>query len=68
MYDKELLQKLNGVADSDFVRIPYTEAIDILIASGHKFEFTVEWGADLQSEHERFLVEKHFKKIVGWLL
>ena len=64
MYDKELLQKLKGVVDSDFVRIPYTEAIEILIAWGQKFEYPVKWGADLQSEHERFLVEKHFKKPV----
>jgi asparaginyl-tRNA synthetase len=64
MYDKELLEKLNGVVESDFVRIPYSEAIDILINSKQKFEFQVQWGSDLQSEHERYLVEKHFKKPV----
>ncbi|MFO7922146.1 MAG: asparagine--tRNA ligase [Bacteroidales bacterium] len=64
MYDKQLLEKLNMVIGSDFVRIAYTEAIDILNASGVKFEFPTGWGSDLQSEHERFLVEKHFKKPV----
>ncbi len=64
MYDKELLSRLNSVTDSDFVRITYTEAIDILNSSGMKFEFPTQWGADLQSEHERYLVEKHYKNPV----
>ena len=61
MWDKELLERLNFVLEHPFVRLPYTEAIDILTKSGQKFEFPVYWGVDLQSEHERYLVEKHFK-------
>ena len=49
---------------ADFVRLPYTEAVDILKKSGKTFEFPVEWGNDLQAEHERYLTEKHFKKPV----
>ncbi|MEI7676482.1 MAG: asparagine--tRNA ligase [Bacteroidales bacterium] len=64
MYDKELIERLKFVTENDFVRLPYTEGVKILEASGHKFEFPVFWGADLQSEHERYLVEKHFKKPV----
>lgn len=64
MYDKELIQRLQAVVADDFVRATYTEAVDILIASGQKFEYKVEWGVDLQSEHERYLVEKHFNKPV----
>ena len=64
MYDKELLQRLEFVTGNQFVRLSYTEGIDILKNSGHTFEFPVEWGSDLQSEHERYLVEKHFKKPV----
>lgn len=64
MFDKELIERLHFVVDNDFVRLTYTEAIDILIHSGKKFEFKVEWGVDLQSEHERYLVENHFKKPV----
>ncbi|MFZ4456752.1 MAG: asparagine--tRNA ligase [Bacteroidales bacterium] len=64
MYDKELVDRLKFVTENDFVRLPYTEGVKILEASGHKFEFPVFWGADLQSEHERYLVEKHFKKPV----
>ena len=64
MYDKELIDRLRFVVDNDLVRLPYTEGIKILEASGEKFEFPVYWGADLQSEHERYLVEKHFKKPV----
>ncbi len=63
-----LVEKLNFVVNNDFERITYTEAIDILLQSAHykkkKFKFDVKWGIDLQSEHERFLVEKHFKKPV----
>ncbi len=64
----ELIEKLRFVLDNDFIRCTYTEAIDILRNSKpfkkNKFQFPVEWGADLQSEHERYLVEKHFKKPV----
>ena len=60
MYDPELIDRLKFVADQAFKRLSYTEAIDILMASGQKFEFPVKWGLDLQSEHERYLVEKHF--------
>ncbi len=64
MYDEELITRLNFIVDNDFVRLDYTEGIEILLASGQKFEFPVSWGVDLQSEHERYLVEKHFKKPV----
>ena len=59
-----LIEKLNFVLNNPFERITYTEAISILEKSGKKFEFPVKWGIDLQSEHERYLVEKHFKKPV----
>ena len=62
--DKELIERLRFVVDNDFVRLPYTEGIKILEESGRKFEFPVYWGADLASEHERYLVEEHFKKPV----
>ena len=61
MFDKELVDRLKFVVDNDFVRLTYTEGVEILEKSGQKFEFPVYWGADLQSEHERYLVEKHFK-------
>ena len=61
MSDNELLERLQFVVEHDFVRLTYTEAIDILEKSGAKFEYPVHWGVDLQSEHERYLVEKHFK-------
>ncbi|GAB1416358.1 asparagine--tRNA ligase [Paludibacter sp.] len=67
MYDKELIDRLNFVVDNDFVRLTYTEGVKILteaVANGVKFEFPIDWGTDLQSEHERYLVEKHFKKPV----
>lgn len=64
MYDKELIDRLNFILNNKFVRLTYTEGIEILEKSGHKFEFPVFWGADLQSEHERFLVEEYFKKPV----
>jgi asparaginyl-tRNA synthetase len=64
MVDKELLERLNFVLDNPFERKTYTEAVDILMASGKKFEFPVHWGLDLQSEHERYLVEQHFKRPV----
>ena len=63
-----LIERLNMVINNDFVKITYTEAIDILLQSKphkkKKFKFPIEWGIDLQSEHEKFLVEKHFKKPV----
>ncbi len=61
MFDKELIERLKFVVKNDFVRLTYTEGVKILEESGHKFEFPVFWGADLQSEHERYLVENHFK-------
>lgn len=64
MYDKELIDRLRSVVDNSFARITYTEGIELLQKSGHKFEFPVYWGADLQSEHERYLVEHYFKKPV----
>ncbi len=63
-YDAGLTAKLQAVLDTPFVRLDYTEAIDILTASGKAFEFPVSWGTDLQSEHERYLVEEHFQKPV----
>ncbi len=59
--EKGILDRLNGVLNSEFLRIPYTEAVDVLQKSKEKFEFPVEWGHDLQSEHERFLTEKKYK-------
>ena len=63
-FDKGLEERLRFVVDNDFVRLTYTEGVRILEESAHKFEFPVYWGADLQSEHERYLVEEHFKKPV----
>ncbi|MEE3420024.1 MAG: asparagine--tRNA ligase [Lachnospiraceae bacterium] len=60
--DKGLLERLNHVAASDFGRVTYTEAIDILQKSGADFEYKPEWGAELQTEHERYLTEQVFKK------
>lgn len=64
MFDKELTERLKSVVNTEFVRLSYTEGVDILMKSGQKFEYPVSWGIDLQSEHERYLVEKHFKKPV----
>ena len=64
MYDNTLIDRLNHVLKDEFVRLTYTEGIKILEDSGEKFEFPVKWGVDLQSEHERYLVEKHFKRPV----
>ena len=58
--DKTVLETLHNITENEFIRLPYTEAIDILLASDHDFEYPVEWGTDLQSEHERFLTEQHF--------
>ena len=62
--DKGLFDRLNNVVNNEFVRITYTEAIDLLLKSGEKFQYPVKWGIDLQTEHERFLTEKIFKKPV----
>ncbi|MCM1501699.1 MAG: asparagine--tRNA ligase [Bacteroidales bacterium] len=64
MFDKELIARLESVVNTEFVRLPYTEGIRILESSGEKFEYPISWGVDLQSEHERYLVEKHFGKPV----
>lgn len=64
MFDKELIERLKSVVNTDFIRLSYTDGVEILMKSGEKFEYPVYWGADLQSEHERYLVEKHFKKPV----
>ncbi|MDE7385623.1 MAG: asparagine--tRNA ligase [Muribaculaceae bacterium] len=64
MYDKELINRLESVLKDEFVRLTYTEGVEILEKSGKKFEFPVYWGADLSSEHERYLVEEHFKRPV----
>ncbi|MDR1371289.1 MAG: asparagine--tRNA ligase [Dysgonamonadaceae bacterium] len=61
MYDNELTDRLNFVLNNQFIRLTYTEGVKILESSGKKFEFPVYWGADLQSEHERYLVEEHFQ-------
>ena len=63
-YDKELLGRLQSVTTNAFQRLTYTEAVEILKSAKQKFEFPVDWGTDLQSEHERYLVEKHFQKPV----
>ena len=67
MVDKSLLERLQSVINTDFVRLPYTQGIEILqeaMKNGHKFEFPCNWGDDLASEHERYLVEEHFRKPV----
>ena len=64
MYDKSLIDRLEHVQKMQFERITYTTAVDVLKAANAKFEYPVEWGVDLQSEHERFLVEHHYKKPV----
>lgn len=60
--DKGLLERLNHVVNSDFERVTYTKAVEILQGCGEKFQYPVEWGIDLQTEHERYLTEKVFKK------
>jgi len=62
--DTGLIEKLNNVLNSDFVRLTYTEAVDLLIKSGEKFSYPVSWGIDLQTEHERYITEKIFGKPV----
>ena len=62
--DKTVIQRLTDLINSDFGRVTYTEAVKLLKESGHKFEYPVEWGIDLQTEHERYLTEQIFKKPV----
>ncbi|MBU0985764.1 MAG: asparagine--tRNA ligase, partial [Proteobacteria bacterium] len=62
--DKNLMSTLDNIVSSDFIRLPYEAALDILTKSGQKFEYDVAFGSDLQTEHERFLSEQHFKKPV----
>ena len=64
MVDKGLLERLRFVLDNEFIRITYTEAVEVLTASDRKWEFPVAWGRDLQAEHERYLVEQHYKRPV----
>ncbi len=64
LFDKGLIERLQSVLKEQFVRLDYTGAIDILLKADKKFENKVEWGIDLQSEHERYLVENHFKRPV----
>ena len=64
MIDKGLLERLNFVVSNEFVRMTYTEAVKILENAGRKWDYPVGWGRDLQAEHERYLVEEHFKKPV----
>ena len=59
---KGVIDRLKSFETDSFARVDYTDAIDILLASGKKFEFKVEWGAELQTEHERYLAEVHYKK------
>lgn len=62
--EPKLLESLHHIVEHDFIRLPYTDAVEILQKSGHTFEYPVEWGHDLQSEHERYLTEQHFKQPV----
>ena len=64
MWDNGLIERLNFVLNHEFKRLDYTEGVESLKASGRKFEFPCDWGCDLQSEHERYLVEEHFKRPV----
>lgn len=62
--DKGLLERLDHIVNSDFGRVIYTEAVDMLLKSGKEFQYPVEWGIDLQTEHERYLTEEIFRKPV----
>lgn len=62
--DKTLMDTLHTIVNEDFARVTYTEAIEIMKKSGHKFDYAVDYGADIQTEHERYLAEVHFKKPV----
>ena len=63
-FDKELIERLNHIYNSEFKRITYTEAVELLKEHNDEFEYKVDWGTDLQTEHERYLTEKIFKKPV----
>lgn len=63
-YDKEIISTLEQIVAKQFIRCPYTDAVAILEKCGEKFDYPVSWGIDLQSEHERYLTEKHFKSPV----
>ena len=63
-FDKTLLERLNALINSDFARVSYTEAVEILSKHNDSFQYKVEWGTDLQTEHERFLTEQIYKKPV----
>ena len=60
--EKGLLERLDNIVNSDFGRVTYTEAVELLKKSGKEFQYPVEWGIDLQTEHERYLTEEIFKK------
>jgi len=62
--DKTVLETLENIRSNEFIRLPYTEAVELLQSCGKTFEYPVEWGTDLQSEHERYLTEEHFKQPV----
>ena len=62
--DKGLLERLNTLAASDYEKVTYTDAVDLLMKSGHEFQYPVSWGCDLQTEHERYLTEVIYKKPV----
>jgi asparaginyl-tRNA synthetase len=62
--DKTLIERMKALCESDFGHVTYTEAIELLEKSGHKFDYPVKWGIDLQTEHERYLTEQIFKKPV----
>jgi asparaginyl-tRNA synthetase len=64
MIDKDLIERLRFIVDNEYVRITYTEAVDVLMAADKKWEFPVGWGRDMQAEHERYLVEEHYKRPV----
>ncbi len=64
MIDNELIERLRFVVDNEYMRISYTEAVDVLTGAGRNWEFPVGWGSDLQAEHERYLVEQHYKRPV----
>ncbi|MFH1301754.1 MAG: amino acid--tRNA ligase-related protein, partial [Planctomycetota bacterium] len=61
---KTTLETLRNITTNDFIRVSYTDAIEIVKSSGKKFDYPIEWGSDMQSEHERFLTEEHFKQPV----
>ncbi len=62
--DKGVMERLETICSREFMRVPYTEAVEIILQSGREFEYPIEWGSDLQTEHERFLTEEHFRQPV----